>query len=429
MSDIILSQAFSLLDEASVIIRIAEAKREGNITRNFNIFEILDRARDEVKGHSKFLEVLLNPHGVHGLDDAFLQIFIDEVNSACSLDLITDSSTIVEREKPASSKGDSGRIDLYIETDKYIIVIENKIDAGDQDRQLERYVNYAESNASGIKKVCAIYLTLDGREPSKNARGRVDLSQIHCLSYEIFILGFLEKCIKESANYHAVRESINQYRNLVIKITRGNFDMDDLNEISKNIDAPEKLRAALLISKSVEKKRADIEKEFWVELELALKEKLNVRGIKFVIPIFGKFDDGKIVKGTGYYGIWISIYERDNLDFCFNVNRESGVLYQGLRILENKLSKVVHIKGQEELFLELNGKLKPVFKDGRVDDSWIIWNEQATVPRINMKDVNDEFISLIDSKDRRVYIDKYSNEVVELIENSIEVLNEPLAIS
>jgi hypothetical protein len=73
MNEAILKSAVDLLADAIVIVKIEEVRSQGNKTRNFNIFEILDRARDEVKGHSKFLEVLLNPKGVHGLGDVFFK--------------------------------------------------------------------------------------------------------------------------------------------------------------------------------------------------------------------------------------------------------------------------------------------------------------------------------------------------------------------
>ena len=41
----------------------------------FNIFGIIGKSSDEVKIHSKFLAMLLNPKGKHGCGDAFLRTF------------------------------------------------------------------------------------------------------------------------------------------------------------------------------------------------------------------------------------------------------------------------------------------------------------------------------------------------------------------
>ena len=55
------------------------ARRQG---LKFNVFDILDRTRDEVKGHSAFLAELLNPRGSHGQGGQFLRLFIEQLKEA-----------------------------------------------------------------------------------------------------------------------------------------------------------------------------------------------------------------------------------------------------------------------------------------------------------------------------------------------------------
>ena len=417
-----LKHADDLLAYASVIIQIEEVRKAGDRTREFNIFEILDRARDEVKGHSQFLWVLLNPNGVHGLGDVFLKAFFDELLSAYGWKLDPSENVIVEREKYAPSGGVSGNIDLYIETNTEIIVIENKIDAADQNEQLKRYVDYVDGNNPKGKKVFVIYLTLNGDEPSENSRGNIDSANLFCLSYKSFFPGFLESCIKESAYYSVVRESINQYKQLLEKITRENYSMTEVEEISTKIDTAEKLKAAWLISQSLEWKRIELEKLFWHELKESLKNSSSLKGLDFNIDYVGQVNDEKIAKGTGHYGIWISLYEKDGLIYCFNINRESGWLYQGVRILNSGTLEIVDAKNREEYFSNLFEKLQPVYKDAKRSRTWVIWNTQTIGGKINMKDVNVEFINLLDANNRDSYIAEYANQIVELIDNTKKVL-------
>jgi hypothetical protein len=421
MNEAILKSAVDLLADAIVIVKIEEVRSQSNKTRNFNIFEILGRTRDEVKGHSKFLEVLLNPKGVHGLGDVFLKVFFDEVNSACSLDLVTDPEAVVVSEKYAPAGGVAGRIDLYIETETHILVIENKIDASDQEKQLERYMDYVKSSNPKNKRVNSIYLTLDGQAPSDDSRGRLELGSIHCISYDRFVRDFLDKCIKECANYHSVRESINQYRDLVGKLTNENYSMTDVCEISNKIDTPEKLKAASLISQAVDQKRIEVGMLFWEELKSTLKDMLISEEVRFDIPCSQEFDEKKIKRGTGTYGIWIKIYEKDGLDYCFSVAQENGDILLSIRFLKEGNPEIVNKKGWETQFHEVNSKLGTYFYGGGQEESWPIWCRPRSVEFSSMKNL-DNIIHLFDSVNRKVYIAKLSEEIRELISSSISEL-------
>lgn len=112
---------------------------------SFNMFSILKLSREEVRLHSAFITELLNPRGTHGLKDKFLHSFLKTIDSKINFDF---TSIRVKNEffiGEINNKGDrGGRIDLII-TDKMnnAIIIENKIGAKDQSKQLLRYHNYA----------------------------------------------------------------------------------------------------------------------------------------------------------------------------------------------------------------------------------------------------------------------------------------------
>ncbi|MEG0578394.1 MAG: PD-(D/E)XK nuclease family protein [Niameybacter sp.] len=77
--------------------------------------------------------------------------------------------------------GVDGRIDLIIESRTDLLIIEIKIDAGDQKNQLKRYQRYAKSTGKDYK---IYYLTLLGDEASQvsvgDNRGEVEYT---CLSF------------------------------------------------------------------------------------------------------------------------------------------------------------------------------------------------------------------------------------------------------
>jgi len=60
-----------LLDQARGIV-LREQEKRNQLGLRFNLFEVLDRADDEEKGHSAMLAALLDPRGKHGQGETFL---------------------------------------------------------------------------------------------------------------------------------------------------------------------------------------------------------------------------------------------------------------------------------------------------------------------------------------------------------------------
>lgn len=184
----------------------------------FNIFYILNLETSEVRLHSAFIAELLDPGGMHSFKMEFLELFIKDLKqkfgnhkSLLSFDV---SSVKVEVEKWVGFINDDytrgGKIDLVISDNKNRIIIENKITAGDQPKQLLRYHNY-DPNA------LLLYLTLNGDEPSINSTGgTLNLNEdFFLISYEKFILQWLLKCYEIASDKPKVKETISQYMNLI----------------------------------------------------------------------------------------------------------------------------------------------------------------------------------------------------------------------
>lgn len=204
--------------------RRAEAFRRGEC---YNVFNVLGVDNMELS-HSAFLAALLDPDGSHGMQDAFLKAFIDTIAHGGTKPELDTAHAKVYTEYNIGNITDTtgGRIDILI-TDRsdtgsgkaggHAIIIENKIWAADQPNQLVRYHNFAPEAA-------LLYLTLDGDEPSEQSRDTLNAQDgdYRCISYRSDIIGWLRQCAQLAFDKPRVRETINQYINLLQQLTNQN---------------------------------------------------------------------------------------------------------------------------------------------------------------------------------------------------------------
>src|SRR5690554_6612611 len=218
-----IKQIENLLEKAEIIKNkyddLAEYTGE-----NFNVFNILRLDEKELM-HSAFIANLLNVKGDHKQKDIFFKLFIDEIKGSFleneenrkKLEKFdTLNSSAQEEEyigKVDYESGEGGRIDIVVKDGNNVILIENKIGAGDQEAQLCRYYNYYTDSS-------IIYLTPYGSEPSESSKGHLENNKdFICISYEQHIVNWIENCIKEMAKKPIIRETLNQYLHLVKQIT------------------------------------------------------------------------------------------------------------------------------------------------------------------------------------------------------------------
>ena len=181
---------------------------------------------DEVRTHSAMLAELLNPRGSHGQGVVFARLFfrrLGDLSDFGRLDDLSDDELESASVGAEVAVGGDSRLDILIETSQRCIVIENKIYAGDQERQLERYYNYASSRNTSF---AVYYLTLGGDPPGKESLGGLAEECVTPVSYKEFVYDWLEACIKEVALVPHVREILSQYRVVVARLTgRGQRNM------------------------------------------------------------------------------------------------------------------------------------------------------------------------------------------------------------
>lgn len=200
----------TLLKQVETLIRKNDEILDATGSR-FNIFRVLGVNHYETT-HSAILAEFFNPKGSHAMGSKFLDLFLEEVNLK---GFIEPDNAKVTTEMDC---GNFGRIDIVIESKENAIIIENKIYASDQWEQLKRYEAFAKQHYSGNFKI--LYLTLFNSKPSDNSAEGVVYENI---TYNEHIIKWYEKCLMHTVNYPIVRETINQYINLLKKLT--NKDM------------------------------------------------------------------------------------------------------------------------------------------------------------------------------------------------------------
>lgn len=214
------SQATQRFDEfearfrsiASTLPTLEEDDREArrHTSERFNLFLLLGIADKEVKTHSALLADLLNPRGTHDQGALYLQGFLALVARKAGLEIsreeIAASATsgwVVETERVTGY----GNLDLVLERREppLLIVIENKIYAGDQNEQLSRYWKWMEQRGDEDTRRILVYLTIEGGE-SPSAEDAPYL----CLSYRNDIRSWLESS-RAGTSSPRMLETIDQY--------------------------------------------------------------------------------------------------------------------------------------------------------------------------------------------------------------------------
>ena len=219
----------------------ARKKRGQN---DFNPLLCVQKLDDEVNMHSGFLYALLNPYGEHYQDDLFLKLFVKSIGLQEWFG--STSGAEVYKEKK--------RIDIHITNGNKHIIIENKISAGDQDRQIERYIeaiaevdssdglesNERESSVE-YENIAVVYLAPHIKEPEAKSLGKWkiqgeflvddDNNQVgfKAISYDNEMIDWLDSALNEAGGISNLRMAIECYADVVKRLTGQKENTMDLH--------------------------------------------------------------------------------------------------------------------------------------------------------------------------------------------------------
>ena len=250
-------------------------RKQGNF---FNLFHVLGIERKETR-HSAFLAELLNPQGTHGQQDRFLRLFIQQMPFLREYQWdTTNAYAFVEEVIPQNDNHpqETGRMDIVLHCGNDAIIIENKIDAVDQEQQLLRYYEYGKNYIKG--NVVLIYLTLDGKNASDWSTGKQLMANVDYfpISYKSEIENWISQCENSIKNLTNLYATITQYHQIINKLTNTNMAQDKhiLDLMLENN------KAVLEISNNLWEWKQQIKARASSMFKEALKDIAEQRGLK-----------------------------------------------------------------------------------------------------------------------------------------------------
>ncbi len=165
------------------------------LAEDFSIFSYIEMSELSL---SQITADLLDCNGTHGQGDAFLRAFLHVIE--CDAHAGTpkvkpeDLTWFIERSRR--------RIDVTVRwNDGFILAIENKPWAGDQDVQLEDYIRHLDGVSHG--EFLMVYLSQSGGEPSTKSISANKLESlkkdghVKILNYSSVMRGWLRACLRE----------------------------------------------------------------------------------------------------------------------------------------------------------------------------------------------------------------------------------------
>jgi len=396
---------------------IAEHEQNARLTgANFNIFEVLGVETKEVKLHSALLAELLNVQGSHAQVSKYLDLFIEQLELDDMCFDTKSSKTFVEYyiSEIDNETKEGGNIDILIRDkgNRYII-IENKIHAPDQENQLKRYHNFLKKQHKDSR---LFYLNLFGKKPETESVVDLKDEDYHIITYQSDILQWLERCLKESVNMPAIREIIQQYINVIKKITnqKNNPMNNDIVKLATN--SSKNIEAVSRIAECFDDVKQKILNNFWETLCSSLKEKgLPVK--KENDDIIKKYYkarknvDEKIIRLC-----WIEIPEIKIKDYqlCWGAKIEHNFYtYFGFYKSEDKFLSFKEEEEANKIMGFLNERRYPNKEIGSV---WKYSN-----PQLNFKEFNSQDIFALANSDE---LKKVVNNIVAEVSEDIEAVKD-----
>lgn len=307
---------------ASDLLDRAEYEKRTNIERDpfriFNVFEVLSVQYTEVI-MCRMLKELLDPNGKHGKGNKFLKLFFKVINES-SGEIVSDedldksyksNEIVVDCEHEID---DNRRIDILIRVGARYIPIEVKIRAGEQQNQVQDYLNYCnkmQKQEGSNDKTVLLYLTLDGHNPSaysvgckisnESARPCSEYIEQDCsnedsiqheelkektkskdstkfrdqdktiipISFKDEICRFLEQCIKEADN-ESLFSNLKQYL-YAIETISGKASTPVIETLSKKLKNKADFKAVYALKDALDVSKTNFLQELFELIEKKLK--------------------------------------------------------------------------------------------------------------------------------------------------------------
>jgi len=347
-------------------------------TSAYNILAAIDEERDEAHIHSKIIYFLLDrTYNGDGTDD-FLHLFLREIK-------IPEKYINYHWRVCREQVFEEGRIDFVIESEKFCIAIEMKIDAEDGERQLERYDMFCKGKG---KEYRIYYLTLSGYAPDKQSVGNMDRRKLYLISFQHEILNWLQMCM-DTVDKGCYRYSfLKQYDAAVRHIAELDNEVMNMKDLLGSTDMA---KAALLIMDSFNKKMAEITETLFKNVGNILKEKSQLETYVYSNCVDVFIDRVKYKKKT--YGLVFELAIDSYLYACFGFAGQS------------EDDRFIPLADVEKMFPEfyntwmerIRALNLPKLKQSTYTEWYYIENTRGD--KLNFKENSDSVLELIDEMD------------------------------
>lgn len=396
--------------EIEKFFQLQDKQRQRGLN-NYNVLTAVLKPSDEVHMHSGMLYSLLNPDGKHFQGSLFLSLFLDVIRLDGFEMNINDC--VVRKEYK--------NIDLYVTDGCKHIIIENKIHAGDQEKQIERYLEIIkqEDLETAPKNIAVVYLSLDRKVPSQYSLGALKIKGKHIVDvsgnevshflsihYKTEIMDWLKQCLYEVQNITNLNHAIEQYMD-VIRMINNEYKgkaMTLADFLTKN---KELYPMAVEVCKALPQVREAIAEKF---LNNAVEELQQRLGGNWVVEI----KDDRLLSTK--WGVPISIYKQawdrpKKLVVGFEFARND---FHGCYLGVVRNNNEVQIKGGIDI--NFNERLGELDKKLRTTPNWLHWEWFQRGDFI-------EYIHKSEDNAKNELIGKFE-EMVEVFETNSNLLSE-----
>lgn len=345
----------------------------------FNVFELCKVDHYETL-HSRILAEFLSPKGSHGQKGVFLRKFVEMFlpgdNNCFS------ARTDVRCEVSVSHENRTGdRFDILLEDSatRSVCIVENKINAGEQPKQLSRYAAWLENRRKGGWKTFLVFLTPDGHAASTISDPKAYVRVAYAnTGGQVDVLSWLLECKKLAVDIPFVRETLAQYYNHIYNLTKGERKME--SELKEWIKAGD-MEAAQAVYDNYESACYDCATKLIDAATAAFEVKLNQSKMGRVM--------GEIERGLNYAGedsgAAIEVEGKDGVKFKIQLGFD-GKKFKSFRValnvdwLPEECGNETAEETWKELCEELNEEDDAVNRQWGHNQSWPLWRYVSVVP-------------------------------------------------
>lgn len=282
---------------------------------SMNLFRILEIQRREVY-LCRVLAKLIDPMS-HDKGSAFLKLFFDQVLSL-SITLSECQKTAVYTEYVIDDKR---RIDIYIQSEKYNVPIEAKVDAGDQKAQLLDYSHYA-------KNAQVYYLTLDGHLPSEYSianeaedGGRLREQDYCCISFLQHIISWIDACLLICEDTSSTETVLRQLKDILVENIKEQRDEIAMGIAQELINNAENFRLATAIAEGLQEAKIQKMQQFLSAIAEELAEYGAIAADKKSVTTYYN------QKSSTWPGVVIPLSVNGNRNFALRIEIDHRLYY------------------------------------------------------------------------------------------------------